>query len=101
MGYRVIFSPQSQDDLHDIVKYIARYSPRHALAQGERLIASALKIGNFPRQGRVVPERSQFHVREMIEGNYRIIYQLDDEIEAVFILRFWHAARGTPDLSTG
>jgi len=101
MGYRVIFSPQSQDDLHDIAKYIARYSPRHALAQGEKLVSSARKLGRFPRQGRVVPERSQFDVREIIEGNYRIIYQMDDKIQAVFILRFWHAARGTPDLSAG
>lgn len=48
------------------------------------------------RTGRVVPEFGNTNIREFIQGNYRIVYRIRDEIKTVDILRFWHAARGTP-----
>lgn len=32
-------------------------------------------------------------------GAYRIIYQVFREPDTVFVLRFWHGARGTPDIA--
>ena len=36
-------------------------------------------------------------MREIIFRNYRIVYRMTPE--QVQVLRFWHAARGTPEIS--
>jgi plasmid stabilization system protein ParE len=42
--------------------------------------------------GRMVPEFSQKSIRELIEGNYRIIYRIKNKNQ-VDILRIYHVAR--------
>jgi plasmid stabilization system protein ParE len=98
MGLPVILTPQSQDDLGIIVRRIAADNPERARAFGNELIDHALSIGSMPERGRIVPELREPSVREIIHGSYRIIYEVLAEPRAVFVLRFWHAARGTPDV---
>lgn len=101
MGWPVILTPQSQADLQEIVSYIARDSPERARRFGNVLIDKAMFIGTFPEMGQVVPEVRDPSVREIIHGSYRIIYELARDPNAVFILRFWHGARGTPEIKKG
>ena len=98
MGLPVILTPQSQDDLREIVEHIASDSPEQARAFGNLLIDKALSIGPLPERGRVVPEADDPSVRELIQGSYRIIYEICGDPAAVYVLRFWHAARGTPQI---
>ena len=56
MGWPVILTPQSQDDLREIVSYIARDSPDRARRFGNILIDKALSIGTFPEMGQIVLE---------------------------------------------
>jgi len=98
MGVPVILTPQSQDDLREIVSFIARDNPDQAVKFGDALIDKALSLGTFPERGRVVPELQIKSVREIIHGSYRIIYELLHDPDAVFVLRFWHAARGVPQI---
>ena len=37
-------------------------------------------------------------VRETVHGAYRIIYRVTTDRDRGFILRFWHGARGTPQI---
>ena len=53
----------------------------------------------MPERGRIVPEMNDPAVREIIHGSYRIIYELRREPERVYVLRFWHAAQGEPEIS--
>jgi toxin ParE1/3/4 len=99
MGWPVILTPQSQDDLREIVSYIARDSPDRARAFGNALIDKALSIGTFPEMGQIVLELGDPSVREIIHGSYRIIYELVRDPNAIFVLRFWHGARGVPDIN--
>jgi plasmid stabilization system protein ParE len=46
----------------------------------------------------MVPERQDESIREMIRGNYRIIYKVREESRAIEVWRIWHGARGTPEL---
>lgn len=42
-----------------------------------------INLKSFPEQGRIVPELEEQNIiyyREIIEGNYRIIYAVQDEI---------------------
>ena len=68
---------------------------------GNLLIDKALSLGPFPEIGRVVPEIDDQCVREIIHGSYRIIYEVIPDPTTVYILRFWHAARGTPEIIRG
>ena len=96
MGIPVILTQQSQDDLRNIVRHIAKDNPEQAVAFGNLLVDKALSLQSLPERGRVVPEVNDQSVREILHGPYRIIYEVFREPSAVFILRFWHAARGAP-----
>ncbi len=37
-------------------------------------------------------------IRELIFKSYRIVYRVDHENQSVEVARYWHAARGTPEL---
>ena len=39
MAYKLIWSPAARDDLHDIVVFIARDNPNHAMSFGYELIS--------------------------------------------------------------
>jgi toxin ParE1/3/4 len=94
MGFKVVLTPQSIADLEAIVKFIAKHNSERARSFGYELIERALSVATFPERGRIVPEISQPAVREIIHGSYRIIYEIVPEIASVFVLRFWHGARG-------
>jgi toxin ParE1/3/4 len=98
MAYKLIWSPASRDDLHDIVAFISRDSRQRAETFGYRLIAETDKLQNFSEIGRVVPEYRDPTIREIIVRSYRIVYRVDHERKLVEIARAWHAARGTPEL---
>jgi plasmid stabilization system protein ParE len=56
MGLAVILTPQSQEDLREIVERIASDNPEQGRAFGNLLLDKALSIGSLPERGRVVPE---------------------------------------------
>ncbi|HEY5346479.1 MAG TPA: type II toxin-antitoxin system RelE/ParE family toxin [Verrucomicrobiae bacterium] len=100
MGFKVILTPQSQDDLENIVTFIARDNPGRARTFGNELIDRAPATAAFPELGRAVPEIGEPTVREIIHGAYRIIYEIFSDREIIYVLRFWHGARGEPKIKS-
>jgi plasmid stabilization system protein ParE len=98
MDFQVILTPQSLDDLKGIVLFIAKDNPERARSFGNELIDRALSVRAFPERGRVVPEIGEPFVREIIHGAYRIIYEIFPSQTTVYVLRFWHGARGEPEI---
>ena len=98
MGFKVILTPQSLEDLEGIVRFIAKDNPGRARTFGNELINRALSAENFPERGRNVPEIHEPSVREIIHGAYRIIYEVFPDTNTVYVLRFWHGARGEPEV---
>jgi toxin ParE1/3/4 len=86
------------EDLEEIVTFIAKDNPGRARTFGNELIERALSVATFPERGRIVPEIGESSVREVIHGAYRIIYEILPEAGSVFVLRFWHGARGEPEI---
>lgn len=49
------------------------------------------QLEHFPESGRIVPERDEENTRELIVGNYRIVYDIVDL--KIRILGVLHGAR--------
>jgi toxin ParE1/3/4 len=96
MACKIVWSPASRDDLHDIVRFIARDNPRRAESFGYELMGQTDLLEDNPEIGRRVPEHGDPKIREIIFPPYRIIYRIDLERRSVEIARIWHGARGTP-----
>ena len=81
--YKTFISRYAEDDLIEIIDYF--YSINQEFST-KLLITIENKIDTFktfPEQGRIVPELEKQNIsdyRELIEGNYRIIYSIQDEI---------------------
>ena len=98
MGYQVALSPSARRDLRGIVRYISLDSPERAVRFGQFLISSTKRLADFPEMGRVVPEFDDPAIREIVVRSYRVIYRLDHSDCRVDVARFWHAARGNPEI---
>ncbi|MBI3879282.1 MAG: type II toxin-antitoxin system RelE/ParE family toxin [Verrucomicrobia bacterium] len=96
--YQVILSPRSLQDLEEVVSFIAADNSPAAERFGHELIAEAGAIGPHPLMGRAVPEFRDPAIRERIFRSYRIVYRVDAERRLVIVSRFWHGARGRPEI---
>ena len=97
--FKVVFAPRADADLKSITSFIARRSSAEVAGRfGNQLIDKALTLTTLPERGRVVPEFDHPSIREIIFKTYRIIYRIQDDV--IQVIRFWHAARGTPQIDT-
>ena len=55
------------------------------------ILKAAERLEAFPKSGRMVPEASDPVIREIVLGNYRIVYRIKHEL--VQILTVYHGAR--------
>jgi len=92
MGWQVVFSTRSKQDLQRIVEYIAQEDRAAAERFGLALIDQAESLGHAPAMGVSLPERPG--TRFIPYGSYLVIYRPDTKQQTVRILRFWHGARG-------
>ena len=71
---KIIWSPLSIDRVTEIAEYIAQDNPSAAADWVETLFAKIELLASSPNIGRVVPEVDRDDVRELIYGNYRVVY---------------------------
>ncbi len=98
MVHKVELSQPAKRDLQDVIKYVSADNPEIAERFGRFLLSKTKALAQFPEMGRAVPEFRDSSVREIIVRSYRVIYRLDRAKRIVEIIRFWHAARGIPQL---
>ncbi|MCZ4221704.1 type II toxin-antitoxin system RelE/ParE family toxin [Pedobacter rhodius] len=90
---KIVWTEIAIDDLNNIANYHSQYSDNFAFALINRLFNKPKILKEMPELGRVVPERDNQSIRELIEGNYRIIYFFDKEIDTVEIITIHHASQ--------
>ena len=88
---KIVWTELAVWDLQLIHQYIANDSKFYADRFIDRIISRVNQLENFPNSGRVVPEFNSELIRELIEGNYRIVYKINSEY--VGIIRIHHSAR--------
>ena len=88
----VIVSDYAIYDMQEIYDFIARDSPRYASKQIDKFFKRIDVLNTFPFSGRIVPEYGLLNRRELIEGDYRIVYEIFSE-ESITILSVHHGAK--------
>jgi toxin ParE1/3/4 len=73
---KIIWTDLAIEDLRSIHNYISKDSPFYANRFIEKLLFRVEQLKNYPKSGRKVPEIGDECIRELIEGNYRIIYRV-------------------------
>jgi plasmid stabilization system protein ParE len=87
----VRWTPQAADDAEAITDFIAADSPQYASLFAIDVLAAVDRLAVFPRSGRIVPELNDPDIREVILGNYRIVYRIRPDL--IEILTVYHGAR--------
>lgn len=82
----------AREDLQSIIKYISRDSPKYARLQIVRIRLRTKILYSHIYSGKIVEEINREDIRELIEGNYRIIYRIIDQ-DRVDIITIHHSAR--------
>jgi toxin ParE1/3/4 len=90
---KVIWTQRSLTDLKSIAEFISLDSIKYASLTIERLIDVTSYLETNPKIGRMVPEmKKHTKIREIIFGNYRIIYKITST-ETVHILTVHHSSK--------
>ncbi len=78
----MLWTHTAQQDLTEIIEYIAQDSVADALANLHKLETKAALLITLPNRGRIVPELlhtgiSQY--RELVSAPWRIVYRVDNK----------------------
>jgi plasmid stabilization system protein ParE len=84
------WSSSARQDLREIGQYIARDNPKAARGWVEKLRIRAQQAASIPRSGRIVPEFGRDDIREVLEGSYRIVYQISSNAVEVLVVMEGH-----------
>lgn len=79
-------------NLMQIGEYIENESPKYAILTIESLYSSTEILETSPKAGRIVPEFQKSWIRELIRGNYRIVYRIVSQ-KRIDILTVHHCKR--------
>ena len=82
---------QAAEDLESITDFIARDSFHYARLFAVNIFEAVDHLKKFPQSGRVVPELNDSRVRELILGNYRLVYRKKKDITE--LLAIYHDAQ--------
>lgn len=73
---KLIWSPLAIEQVRDIAAYIALDKSSVAVQWVEKIFNSVERLSDFPDSGRVVAEIKRHEIREIVQGNYRVIYKV-------------------------
>jgi plasmid stabilization system protein ParE len=71
----------------EIAGYIVQDNPDAAESWISTVFEKVEHLKKFPESGRVVPETDNMTIRELIYGNYRIIYRVEEKRLSVLTVR--------------
>ena len=88
--------------LAEIEDYIALDDPAMAVAFVDRLIRRTDILADQPQAGRVVPEVPGRELRELIDGNYRMVYRINGSaVEMLTVFEAHKSFKGNEVNSNG
>ena len=97
--YEVIWSHVAENDLRNIIEYIAEDSPVNASNIFEKIRQKASNLHILPERGRIVQELRDHGIlqyRELILSPWRIIYRISGE--SVYVLSILDSRQNIEDI---
>lgn len=97
--YEVIWAETAENDLLNIVEYIAQESPGNALKLLNEIKKKASYLSIFPDRCRIVPELYDNGInlyREMVISPWRVLYRITES--QVFILSVLDSRQNVEDI---
>jgi len=91
---KVRWTISARGDLRTIKAHIARDSVLYARRTIERITSAVAQLRTFPERGSKVEKWDRDDIREILVGNYRVIYQIAEK--TVYIVTIIHSARQLP-----
>lgn len=89
---KVVWTEKAIEDLENIAIFHSQYSDIYTSALIKRLFNKPNLLKQMPEIVRIVPEKNETSIRELIIGNYRMIYQYNVDNEIVSILTVHHSS---------
>jgi toxin ParE1/3/4 len=84
---KIVWTDQAYRRLAEIEDFVARDRPEAAERRVPRLIDRADVLAHQPSLGRTLPELPRSGLRELVEGNYRIVYRLrEDAVDVLTVV---------------
>ena len=84
---KIIWSPLAIERASEIAEYIAQDKPIAAEKWIDTVFYKVESLKSAPEIGRVVPEIRNNQFRELLYGNYRIIYRLEKKQISILTIR--------------
>ena len=84
---RIVWSPLALDRVGEIADYITRENVASARNWVDSIFAKVKRLRRFPKSGRAVQEIQRLSIREIIYGDYRIIYRIERKRIAILTVR--------------
>ena len=91
--HKINWTGPALQDLLEIVDYIKIDNKKAAYHFAKDIKGKVSRLTIFPNSGRIVPEFPTSGLREIIIGNFRIIYRVISDKHTVEILTLRHGAR--------
>lgn len=89
---KIIWTETAIQDIQDIAEYIAKDSVRYAEITAMELFEAVDILEKLPKAGVKVPEFDEESIRQLIRGNYRIVYFIINDFR-IDILTVHNTAR--------
>ncbi|MFA6414045.1 MAG: type II toxin-antitoxin system RelE/ParE family toxin [Syntrophales bacterium] len=84
---KIVWSPLAVDRASEIADYIAQDKPSSAENWINTVFSKVEELKSSPEIGRIVPEIRNKQFRELIYGNYRIIYRIEKKQISILTIR--------------
>jgi addiction module RelE/StbE family toxin len=84
---KVSWSPLAIDRVSEIAEYIARDNPEAAKSWVDTVFTKVANLKTHPETGRIMPEINNRAIRELIYGNYRVVYRIEEKRVSVLTVR--------------
>jgi len=91
----IILTDRFLTRVEECTDYIALDHIPIAIKWAEGVFDHCQKLSDQPESGRIVPEFRRPEIRELIHGNYRLVYEL--KTNQIDMLTIWHTRQMLPD----
>lgn len=95
---KIFWSPLAYERLEEIFKYISEDNVSAAQQMIKRIFKKVETLSKNAERGRKVPEANRNEIREIFEGEYRIIYRIGSKTVHILSIRNFKQILSNNDL---